>query len=101
MATSTSPLAYDDCFEALDRALKSERGIRITCADSDSAYHLRNRLNYARRADRKANADIYERGDPMHGTSQYDSLVVRLRLGDGKAVVLIEKIKLTNQIEEI
>lgn len=100
MATSSSRLAYEDCFEALDRALASAKGIRMTVADENSAVHMKNRLHYARKLDRDSNAETYDPGHPLHGTSQYDALVIRLRFG-AKPTILIEKIKLTANIEEI
>lgn len=101
MATSNSRLSFDDCFEALDRALASPRGIRIIVDDEGAAYHLRNRLHKARVLDRKANAETYDETHPLHGTSEYDELVVKLRLANGKSTILIEKIKLDAKIEEI
>lgn len=101
MATSNSRLAYEDCFEALDRALASSRGVRITVESEGAAYHLRNRLNAARTKDREANAETYDDEHPLHGSSQYDSLVIKLRLAGEKPVILIEKIRLNATIEEI
>lgn len=101
MVTSNSKLSFDDCFDALDRALASARGIRLSFTSEGAARHFRTRLHTARRLDREANAETYEEGHPLHGTSQYDPLVVKLHLANGESTLVIEKIKLTAKIEEI
>jgi len=79
MVTSTSRLAYGDCFELMDKAIADQRGIKIKCATEGDARHLRTRLHSARRIDRDENAKTYPDGHPMYGRSVYDVLGMRLR----------------------
>lgn len=101
MVTSNSKLSFDDCFDAFDRALSATKGIRMTFADYGAANHFRVRLHKARVKDREANAETYDEDHPSHGTSKYDELIVKLREVEGKGVIMIEKIKLSAEIEEI
>ena len=101
MATSSSKLSFDDCYEAFERAISATKGIRLTFTDYGSANYFKNRLHMARQLDRKANAETYEQDHPSHGTTKYDELYVKLLDMGGKGIVLIEKIKLNAEIEEI
>jgi hypothetical protein len=83
VTASTSRLAYDDVFECYDRALKDEFGIRIKFESHGDIMHFRSRLNVARSIDRKDNREIYPRDHPMHGVSQYDRIICRVREVDG------------------
>jgi hypothetical protein len=83
VTVSTSRLAYDDVYECYDRALKDEFGIRIRFESHGDIMHFRSRLNVARAIDRKDNREIYPREHPMHGVSQYDRVICRVREVDG------------------
>lgn len=101
MVTSTSRLSFTDCYDILDRALESERGVRITCEDEGQARHLRTRLHSARQIHRRDNAETYPLGDPRHGSSEYDVLTVKLRANGKGVFLLVEKVSTGMQIEEI
>lgn len=80
--------AYGDCRDALDRALESERGIKIECETSGMAIRLRHRMNSFRSRDRQTNSKTYEATHPMHNASAYDKLILRIVGSD----LLIEKV---------
>ena len=79
MALSSSHLSYSDCYSLMDEALRQPRGVRVSQPTHDAAIFFRMRLHQARSIDRKRSLDIYEPGDYLRNTSQYDALVVRLR----------------------
>lgn len=79
MSLPDSHLAYAAEYEALDAALHDAKGIRIEIGSQREALRFRFRLNYARKVDREKNKEIYQKGDPMYGSSAYDSLVCVLR----------------------
>lgn len=80
MSLPTSILSYGDCFKVMDAALEDAIGCRVKIEDYGAARFFRMRMNYARRLARAKNAEIYEEGHQMHGCSEYDSLVFRIRL---------------------
>src|SRR5882672_4516412 len=82
MVTSTSRLAYSDCFDLMDKAIADPKGIKVKFAQGEDAWHFRIRLHTARKIDRNDNRDIYDQGHPMHGRSVYDQLTMRIRLED-------------------
>lgn len=79
MTLSESKLAYQDCFDAYDRGLEAERGIRIHFSNFKDAKYFSMRMNQARSLDRKANARTYPKDHPLYGASNYDSLVLRVK----------------------
>jgi len=79
MTTSSSRLAFADCFDFMDRALEDPKGARASFGDRGSAMHFRVRLHTARRYDREANKEVYSPGDPMYGISEYDKLTASIR----------------------
>jgi hypothetical protein len=92
MALSDSRNAYDDCFELLDKALNSEKGVRYQETSESMAKHMINRLNYARSIDRRMNKEIFDTTSPKHGVSAYDSLIVsRPKFADDKWWVYIQQ----------
>jgi hypothetical protein len=103
MTTSTSKLAYDDCYEILDRALRAKTGIRIAVgAEEGVANLLCVRLHYARTLERQQNRDLFQRDDPQYGLSDYDILVVRRpRLEKGTWYIYVEKRIPPENIEEL
>ena len=84
--------AFTTEFEAFDRAVSAEKGIRIEFSDPAPARAYRARLHQARVLDRRENRVAYKEGDPMYGRSSYDSLRVTIREDTaGKHWVYIEK----------
>ena len=78
MPNSTSLLAYPEVKEALETALNSERGIKLTFKDAKSAFHFTGRANSFRMLDRKENLKVYpEPAQTLHGRSVYDVLVIK------------------------
>lgn len=90
MSVPTSPRAYDDCYELLDKALESPNGIRVRRSSWDVCNHYRMRLHQARKIDRQKNAMTYEPDHAMHNASQYDSIAVRIREAGGMWYLYIE-----------
>lgn len=79
MSLPKSRASFQDCFDIFDRALADEKGIRIPVRNYQTAVHLRMRLHTARQLDRDYGRERYEPGHFMHGCSEYDRLVVKLR----------------------
>jgi hypothetical protein len=79
MSLPQTRLAYTTEFEAFDKALADDKGIRVKVDDRAAAETLRSRLHYARQLDRRDNTQLYEEDDPMHGRSPYDILICRIR----------------------
>lgn len=77
MGMSKSLASYDEIRAAMDRALDSENGVRIPCGSPQAAVNLRQRCYYFRGLDREQSTKIFAAGDPRHGTSAYDTLVVQ------------------------
>ena len=92
MVTSTSRLAYSDCFDLMDKAIADPKGIKIKFAQGEDAWHFRIRLHTARKIDRNDNRDIYDQGHPMHGRSVYDHLTMRIRKSGDFAWLRLERI---------
>lgn len=101
MSLPTSHLAYTDCFEALDAALEDSHGVRIPVDDLDRATHLRMRLHMARKVDRERNVELYsDPSHPLHGRSQYDRLVCRIKQDGNRLYLYIEQQpSLTSEME--
>ncbi len=101
MTASTSKAAYSDCLELFDQALERGR-LRVGYPSKGEAHQLYNRLQYFRVLDREENQRIYERGDPQHGVSAYDPLIVRSpRFEQSKWWVYIEPRAISGIIEEL
>lgn len=101
MTTSTSRAAYGPYYELLERALNTERGLRIRVASVGQANQLRVKLHTARALDRDLSRETYELGDPKCGVSVYDNLVVRTKGDDTFGEVIIEPNNVLGEIEEI
>lgn len=80
MASSTSHLSYGDCYKVMDDALADTHGVRVSMTTMNACTFFRMRLHQARAIDRKRNRSIFQEGDALYGTSQYDPLVIRIRL---------------------
>jgi hypothetical protein len=83
MVTSTSRLAYSDCFDLMNKAIADPKGIQVKFAQSEDAWHFRIRLHTARKIDRLDNMTTYPETHAMHGKSVYDQLTMRIRTPDG------------------
>jgi hypothetical protein len=93
MTFSASRLAFADCFKLFDDAVASDKGIKFRIKNRRQAYHYRNRLNHARRLDRRDNYSTFTDPDhPLHGRSIYDGLTVVI-LFDGSWWLMIEKVE--------
>lgn len=90
MVTSNSITSYDDCFKWMAAALDDEKGARIECEDHGKARNLQLRINKARYLHRQQNARIYDKEDPMHGRSEYDGLIFRVKSVGEKWYVYLE-----------
>ncbi len=101
MTVSTSKLAYDDCYQMLDRALETPNGIRVPLKSSQEAVHYRTRLHMARKLDRIENIGIYPPDDPMHGRSEYDKLITKIKHNGSNWWVYIQPIKGPEEFEEV
>jgi hypothetical protein len=88
MNWSKSPLAFQDCLDIFDRALREPNGIRVRYESRAEAFQMRSRLNYCRKTDRAANAKTYPDPDhPMHGHSPYDVLTIQIPKGEANLYV--------------
>lgn len=91
MVTSSSRLSYKDCYDLMDKAVESEKGIRVQFADEGAAMHMRVRVNSARKLDREDNRETFGDGHPMSGKSLYDDLAVKVRVAKDGAYLILEK----------
>jgi len=101
MPTSSSRLAYEDCFEILDMAIDDDAGARIKVADKRDAISLRVRLHTARRIDREQNMLTYQEDHPLHGKSAYDRLVIRIKELEEAYYLYLEKITRNVNVEPL
>src|SRR6266702_8822129 len=79
MPTSTSRLAYGDCYDLLDKAVEDAKGMRVRFSTFAGAQAFRMRMYAARSVDREDNKGIYPKDHPMHGRSPYDVLLMSVR----------------------
>lgn len=79
MSSPTTKLAYKDCEALFDQASDDAKGIRFRVPSESHAIHLRMRMQQFRALDREDNRRLYDLGNPMHGCSIYDPLVIRYR----------------------
>lgn len=94
MGVTKSPMAFEDCREAFERAMAAERGVKITFPTVREAVAFRARLNTFRMHNRRANEKIYPEGSELHGWSEYDALVASIprdEQGHMKSEVHIKK----------
>jgi hypothetical protein len=98
MPISQSILSYPDVKEVFERALASQRGVRIPLKDSKTAQYFSRRCNQFRSLDRKENLKIYtEPAHSLHGRSIFDTLQILVR----ENYVHIVPIRLNIGIEEL
>ena len=87
MTTPTSRLAYQDCFDFMDRVLGSPKGLRAKFNDYGEAWSFRLRCHAARQIDRQDNKKNFTGpnpedgidGHPLWGRSVYDDLKFKLK----------------------
>jgi hypothetical protein len=91
MTLPTHRVSYQVEYDILEKALADEIGARIRMPSIEAATHLRARIHQARKIDRVENIKAYEEGDPMHGQSVYDKLVLRLRQANDKVYLYVEQ----------
>lgn len=98
MSISTSPLSYQDCYSMMDEALADPQGARfrinrptLDLAEREATF-LRMRMHQARSLNRDLNRQIYpDPAHPLHGTSMYDKLTVRIKNIAGEVYVYLEQ----------
>lgn len=103
MSLSNSRLAYEDCYGAMDKAMASTRGIRISFPARGLANHFRMRAHQARAIMRNENRKIYTDPDhPLHGRSDYDGLRLTIEEEGDVAYLYIRKSNLMpGEIEDL
>ena len=101
MPTSSSRFTYADCLDVFDRALASPRGVRLRFPDEGEARQYCMRLNKARRLHRIDNAETYETDHPLHGRSEYDIFIVKVKRNTAGWVVTLERNDVSIEIEEL
>lgn len=96
MPLPSSPRAYDDCYEAWDRAVAEcdagGLGARIRMDDYNTSVVFRNRMNYARMIRRRESMTVYPFGHPQYNASEYDAYRVTIEpMPTGEYFVYIRK----------
>lgn len=99
MGYNTSITSYPDIRAALDKALESEKGVRLRFPDAKAAMTFKGRVHSLRYLDRRENRKIYPLGDPMHGHSVYDPLMVKSE--DANTVAIVKLDGVSFDLEEI
>jgi|SRR5579872_884501 len=100
MPVSTSPRAYDDCFELFEQALSAPKGIRKRAPSAGKAKNLVSRLHKARQIHRLEMTALPP-DNPDYGISPYDKLVCSFREVDDSWWVYIEPRLLDGEVEEL
>lgn len=96
MPLSTNIAHYEDIRPHLDRALDSDKGVRITCENKGQAINTSQRLNKLRLLERERASEVFDVGDPRRGNGPYDLLTVRV---EDNAILITHKVPLI--IEEL
>ena len=91
MPFSDSPLAYDDLKGLLDKALMTEKGLRVRFETYGKAVQFRHKLNHFRKIDRRESTKIYMKGDPLFGKTIYDKLEFRVHGDEERGAIDILK----------
>lgn len=94
MAINTSRLAYQDCYDLMEKAISDEypTGLRIKFATWNEANHFRQRIHNARYVDRQDNVETYPQGHVMKGRSVYDILNCRIRAAADGVWLRLERV---------
>ena len=77
MALQTQIGAYEDCLEYFDRAIVTEKGIRVEFKSESEAQRFQMRMHQARAILRADSKRMYAPEEPQHGNCDYDKLVVK------------------------
>jgi len=85
----------------MNQALEAPDGVRVGFADEDEATFYRMRMNQARQLDRRFNKTRFQHDHPMHGRSEYDALMFRIRRIEGMCWVYAERKAQRGIVEEI
>lgn len=105
MPSNTSMLSYDDIRTLLDRAMASDRGIRVTLDSPGAATHFVHRCRAFCKMDRNENKKVYSAtpDHPMYGKSAYDKLLVKQVKEEALTeIVTIEKrTEIVYQVDEL
>lgn len=88
MPFSDQIAAYPDVADLFDKALASDKGVKVTFNDDNEATINAGRMNHYRSRLRRENARVYPADHPMHGKTPYEALMVKRR-GN---IVIIEKL---------
>lgn len=96
MPLSASILAYQDCQKAFERAIDTEKGVKMTFRTVKAARMFAFRCNQFRKLDRLENKKIYpEEAHTLHGRSVFDTIRVRVEPTDSeRGLVYFEKVTL-------
>lgn len=82
--------AYEKELRYFEKAIASDKGIKITTQDHGHAVNLRMRLNRLRAAIRRQNTAIYHPSDPRYGVSPFDNFTISIT-ADSNCVILTKK----------
>lgn len=99
MSYNTSITSYVDIRGAADKALASEKGVRLRFPDERAALTFKGRFHSLRSLDRKENKKIYTEGDAMWGRSAYDPLMIKTVEPTVVAIIKLEGVEF--EVEEI
>lgn len=98
MGFPSSLSSYPDVEALFDKALESEKGLRLTFESSEQAIFNAGRMNAYRVRLRRENSRVYPADHALFGKTPYDGLMVKVR-GD---IVEIEKLAVSRfNIEEL
>jgi hypothetical protein len=97
---------YSDCYDILDRALASKRGVQRTFQEKSAAEEFRRRIHKARALDRELNRRVYaeQKDHPLWGSSEYSKIICRITYDEDRDIWLckLEKNEIPPmEIEEI
>jgi hypothetical protein len=77
-------LANEDIRALMDKAVESEKGLRLLLPDRGQCVRVMWQCYNVRRADRKLMCEIYQPEEPQFNKSEYDILVFRYWELDGQ-----------------
>lgn len=89
MGFPNSIAAYPDVEALFEKALQSERGLKLTFKDANEATVNAGRFNAYRVRLRRENKRIYPADHPLHNSTPYDCLMVRRKDNEVKIEKLV------------
>jgi hypothetical protein len=103
MSASNDFPAYADCYEFFERAMASERGVRVHFDSVAEAKAYRFRMNTARQLDRGRNRRIYatDPNHPAYGRSEYAAIIIVITYDEERDIWLMELRKATAAILDL